>query len=67
MRTAYFVSWLLAPHVKKGISAQQIYDGLWTTEETKQQQKVTDRKILLDEFADVLKNDKRYNPTHNTD
>ena len=62
MRTSYFVSWLVSPHLKKPVSANEIYKPLWENAEDKKKQAKEDKKILLDEFANILDADKHFNP-----
>lgn len=50
MRRSYFVSWLIAPHVKEPPAPQVIYDGLWVSEAEKRQQRKQDFEILKKEF-----------------
>ena len=55
MRRAYFVAWMISPHVKEAPTPQDIYDGLWgSKEERKQRTKdknKEDLEILKKEFG----------------
>ena len=64
-RTAYFLSFVIAPYLKKDskISLEDIVDPLWMTEEelkekkrlAAKQKKETDRAVLEQEFAWALR------------
>lgn len=65
-RRAYFISWMVNTQLRKPISPQDIFDPLWKTEEDKRKELHNERKLLLEEFAGILRNDKQYNTSENT-
>lgn len=50
-KKAYFVSWLIAPHVKEPINAEKIAEPLWQTPADVQKKAEEDRRILYEEFG----------------
>jgi len=55
MRRAYFVAWMISPHVKEAPTPQDIYDGLWVSKEERKQRtkdkNKEDLEILKKEFG----------------
>ena len=50
-KKAYFISWLIAPHVKEAINAEKIAAPLWQSPEKARQKVEEDRRILYEEFG----------------
>lgn len=50
-RRAYFISWMIAPHVTRAITADTIARPLWETKEERIKQAAKDRIVLREEFG----------------
>lgn len=50
-REAYFVAWMIAPHLKEEVSAERIAAPLWRNPTEERRKAEEDRRILREEFG----------------
>ena len=50
-KKAYFVAWMIAPHLKEEVSAERIAAPLWRNSAEERRKAEEDRRILREEFG----------------